>query len=115
MGDLQLDEKVKKKKADLITSLIDQKPKVEAPETRKPPERVEGEEKRPKQKRKRKLVGFTLDPVARDRLAAIAIVEEENMSQIVEGLVNQLFKEKWEEWDEDTRKFLLRKFPRILP
>lgn len=117
MKDLQLDEKVKKK-ASLINTLTDKKPVVEPPteetttETKRPVE-VKEEGKRPK--RKRKLVGFTLDPVARDRLAAIAMVEEGNMSQIVEDLVNQLFKQKWEEWDEDTKKFLLRKYPKITP
>ena len=105
MKEFQLDEKVKKKKAGLINALT---------ETASAAEAVR-EEKVKIARRKRKIAGFTLDPVVKDRLAAIAMVEDRNMSRIVEELVNRLFEQKWSEWSEDTKRFLLRKFPDIRP
>ena len=106
MKEFQLDEKVRKKKAGLINALTE--------ETASAAEAMKAEEKKIA-RRKRKIAGFTLDPVVKDRLAAIAIVEEKNMSRIVEELVNRLFEQKWSEWSEDTKRFLLRKFPDIKP
>jgi len=105
MKEFQLDEKVRKKKAGLINALTE--------ETASAAEAVKEEKKIAR--RKRKIAGFTLDPVVKDRLAAIAMVEDRNMSRIVEELVNRLFEQKWSEWSKDTKRFLLRKFPDIKP
>jgi len=119
MKDFQLDEKVKKKKASLINALTERG--VDAPEGAGTASAAEaawvGETTGTSGKmgRKRKITGFTLDPVVRDRLAAMAMVEEKNMSRIVEELINRLFEQKWDEWDEDTKKFLLKRFPGIRP
>ena len=108
MKEFQLDEKVRKKKAGLINALTE--------ETASAAEAVREEKAGVKiARRKRKIAGFTLDPVVKDRLAAIAMVEDRNMSRIVEELVNRLFEQKWSEWSEDTKRFLLRKFPDIKP
>jgi len=114
----QLDEKVKKKKASLINTLTERAADTVEGVGTVPAEAVWAEEKTGTGKkigRKRKITGFTLDPVARDRLAAMAMIEDKNMSRIVEELVNKLFEQKWNEWDEDTKRFLLRRFPGIAP
>ncbi|WP_456330235.1 hypothetical protein [Archaeoglobus sp.] len=114
----QLDEKVKKKKASLINTLTERKEKpsmVEAIHAKTEVTEKSVKEEAKKKKRKRKLSGLMLDPVVKDRLAAMAMVEEKNMSDIVEELINQLFEMKWSEWDDATRKFLLKKFPEIAP
>jgi DNA-binding TFAR19-related protein (PDSD5 family) len=119
MKDFQLDEKVKKKKASLINTLTERAADTaEGADTAPAAEAAWVEEKTGtgrKIGRKRKITGFTLDPIVRDRLAAVAMVEDKNMSRIVEELVNKLFEQKWSEWDEDTKRFLLKRFPELRP
>lgn len=115
MGDSVIDEKVKKKKETLINSLVG-KSSAEEEVSKKveiiPSEKERKRERKPAERR-RKVTGLTLDPSTKNRLKAISDVEDVEMSRIVEGLVNEYFRKKWEEWDEDVKRFLLKKYPDI--
>ncbi len=89
---MDIDRKIEEKKKKLLKTMV-------------------GEKKGMKAEKTKKIKFGTVIPEIVDKMIeAIAMAEDKQKSEVVEEAVREYFKNKWKEYDETTKSFLIAKF-----
>ncbi len=90
---MDIDKKIEEKKKKLLKTMV-------------------GEKKKEVKAKKTKKIKFgTVIPEIVDKMIeAIAMAEDKQKSEVVEEAIREYFKNKWKEYDETTKSFLIAKF-----
>ncbi len=102
---MDIDRKIEEKKKKLLKTMIGEGEKDRDEGVVK--SKIEGRVTRAAKKVR---FGTVLPEVVDKMIEAIALAEDKQKSQVVEEAVREYFKERWEEYDETTKSFLLAKF-----
>ena len=89
---MDIDRKIEEKKKKLLKTMV-------------------GEKKGTKAEKVKKIKFGTVIPEVVDKMIeAIAMVERKQKSEVVEEAIRDYFKNKWKEYDETTKSFLIGRF-----
>jgi len=88
---MDIDRKIEEKKKKLLKTVVGKK------------------EVKPEKTKKVKF-GTVIPEVVDKMIEAIAIAENKQKSEVVEEAIREYFKNKWKEYDETTKSFLIAKF-----
>ena len=87
---MDIDKKIEEKKKKLLKTMV-------------------GEKKKEVKAKKIKF-GTVIPEVVDKMIEAIAMAEDKQKSEVVEEAIREYFKNKWKEYDETTKSFLIAKF-----